>query len=258
MGQRPALLALLAAATGAVCGAAAALRLLLLARRLAGQCLWQCWLGLQGVLAALLSWRCGQASWWWLINLLFVPGLWLAAHWQSGARLVAGGFVAAAAAQLEQLSRARAAVPHRTAHRARAAGAAGRAAARPYAWSIWVAVWPARSVVLAERYPQGQLRRRGNGAAGVSAGPGCAAWGDIPIAGCIIAACGMSRSATTMWSYCFLSPAPMPRLWQKARREMRPGSLLDQQHLRHSGGAGRWRVIELHDWRRSRLLLWQR
>lgn len=26
--------------------------------------------------------------------------------------------------------------------------------------------------------------------------------------------------------YCFLSPAPMPRLWDKARREMRPGTLL--------------------------------
>jgi hypothetical protein len=26
--------------------------------------------------------------------------------------------------------------------------------------------------------------------------------------------------------YCYLSPAAMPRLWEKARREMRPGSLL--------------------------------
>lgn len=56
--------------------------------------------------------------------------------------------------------------------------------------------------------------------------------------------------------YCFLSPAPMADLWQKACKEMQPGTLLvsntfgvpdvpaDQQ-------------LKLNDWRDSSLLLWR-
>lgn len=55
--------------------------------------------------------------------------------------------------------------------------------------------------------------------------------------------------------YCFLSPAPMAELWAKARREMRPGSLLVSNSFEVPGvPAGE--VIALHDWRDSRLLLW--
>jgi hypothetical protein len=55
--------------------------------------------------------------------------------------------------------------------------------------------------------------------------------------------------------YCFLSPAPMAELWDKARREMRPGSLLISNSFEIPGAAPA-EIIELHDWRASRLLLW--
>jgi len=55
--------------------------------------------------------------------------------------------------------------------------------------------------------------------------------------------------------YCFLSPAPMAELWAKARREMRPGSLLVSNSF-EVPGVPVGEVIALHDWRDSRLLLW--
>lgn len=56
--------------------------------------------------------------------------------------------------------------------------------------------------------------------------------------------------------YCFLSPAPMAELWGKARREMRPGSLLISNSFEVPGVAAQ-ETIELDDWRGSRLLLWR-
>lgn len=56
--------------------------------------------------------------------------------------------------------------------------------------------------------------------------------------------------------YCFLSPAPMAELWAKAQREMRPGSLLISNSFEVPGVAAT-EVIELDDWRASRLLLWR-
>jgi hypothetical protein len=56
--------------------------------------------------------------------------------------------------------------------------------------------------------------------------------------------------------YCFLSPVPMPALWRKAQAQMRPGALLVSNTFAVPGVAAE-RVIELHDWRHSRLLIWQ-
>ncbi|MDG9929217.1 MULTISPECIES: class I SAM-dependent methyltransferase [unclassified Pseudomonas] len=56
-------------------------------------------------------------------------------------------------------------------------------------------------------------------------------------------------------AYCFLSPAPMAELWAKVQREMRPGSLLISNTFEIPGAPAR-EVIELNDWRDSRLLLW--
>ncbi len=55
--------------------------------------------------------------------------------------------------------------------------------------------------------------------------------------------------------YCFLSPAPMAELWTKARREMRSGSLLISNSFEVPGVAAE-EILDLHDWRGSRLLLW--
>ncbi|MFC3608624.1 class I SAM-dependent methyltransferase [Stutzerimonas tarimensis] len=56
--------------------------------------------------------------------------------------------------------------------------------------------------------------------------------------------------------YCFLSPAPMPRLWMQAREEMRPGALLISNSFAVPGVEPE-EVVELDDWRQSRLLLWR-
>lgn len=55
--------------------------------------------------------------------------------------------------------------------------------------------------------------------------------------------------------YCFLSPAPMAALWDKARCEMRAGSLLISNSFEVPGVPAP-EVITLNDWRDSRLLLW--
>ncbi|MFM2287334.1 MAG: hypothetical protein RL684_477 [Pseudomonadota bacterium] len=55
--------------------------------------------------------------------------------------------------------------------------------------------------------------------------------------------------------YCFLSPVPMPQLWQKAQREMRAGALFVSNSFTVPGVPPD-EVIEILDARRSRLLLW--
>lgn len=56
--------------------------------------------------------------------------------------------------------------------------------------------------------------------------------------------------------YAYLSPAPMARLWEKARREMRPGSLFISNTFAVPGIEPD-EVVDLHDLSRSRLLLWR-
>lgn len=56
--------------------------------------------------------------------------------------------------------------------------------------------------------------------------------------------------------YCFLSPAPMPRLWEKARAEMHPGALLISNSFEVPGVPAE-EVLEVNDLRHSRLLVWQ-
>jgi hypothetical protein len=55
--------------------------------------------------------------------------------------------------------------------------------------------------------------------------------------------------------YCFLSPVPMPRLWEKACREMRAGSLFISNSF-EVPGVPPDEVIEVGDLRGSRLLVW--
>ena len=56
--------------------------------------------------------------------------------------------------------------------------------------------------------------------------------------------------------YAYLSPAAMPRLWEKARREMRPGSLLVSNGFAVPGVVAT-RVIALGDAMRSTLFVWR-
>jgi SAM-dependent methyltransferase len=56
--------------------------------------------------------------------------------------------------------------------------------------------------------------------------------------------------------YAYLSPAPMQRLWEKARREMRPGSVLVSNGF-HIPGAPPPQVFDVGDAVRSTLYLWR-
>lgn len=56
--------------------------------------------------------------------------------------------------------------------------------------------------------------------------------------------------------YCFLSPRPMPAVWQKCRAELRPGALLVSNTF-PVPGAPAAETIPLYDWRRSQLLIWR-
>lgn len=56
--------------------------------------------------------------------------------------------------------------------------------------------------------------------------------------------------------YCFLSPAPMPALWQKARAEMKPDALLISNSFEVPEVAPQ-ETLPIEDWRHSRLLIWQ-
>ncbi|MDR2015360.1 MAG: class I SAM-dependent methyltransferase [Azoarcus sp.] len=56
--------------------------------------------------------------------------------------------------------------------------------------------------------------------------------------------------------YAFLSPVPMPDVWKKARREMKPGSLLVSNSF-NIPGTKPYRIIEVADRRRTRLLVFK-
>ncbi|AZN36143.1 class I SAM-dependent methyltransferase [Iodobacter ciconiae] len=56
--------------------------------------------------------------------------------------------------------------------------------------------------------------------------------------------------------YAYLSPEPMSLLWEKAQKEMRPGSLLISNSF-DIPNAPPARVCDIGDWKGSRLLVWK-
>jgi hypothetical protein len=56
--------------------------------------------------------------------------------------------------------------------------------------------------------------------------------------------------------YCFLSPVPMPGIWEKAKAEMKKGSLLISNTF-EIPGVKPTQKIELKVWRDSRILVWK-
>jgi hypothetical protein len=57
--------------------------------------------------------------------------------------------------------------------------------------------------------------------------------------------------------YAYLSPAPMAQLWEKAVREMRPGSLFISNTFAVPGVEPD-ETVELNDLSHARLLIWRR
>ncbi len=56
--------------------------------------------------------------------------------------------------------------------------------------------------------------------------------------------------------FAYLSPVPMPALWEKVRREMKPGTLFISYRFPVPGVAAH-EVVELGDFARTRLYLWR-
>lgn len=56
--------------------------------------------------------------------------------------------------------------------------------------------------------------------------------------------------------YCFLSPVPMPDVWKKAKGEMKPGALLISNTF-SIPNVPPHEVIEMDDWRGSKIFIWR-
>ncbi|MDP2832366.1 MAG: class I SAM-dependent methyltransferase [Pseudomonadota bacterium] len=206
------------------------------------------WIALTGLAAALLSRWLGLPTWWQIINLVFIPLLWLTLQSGIDPLWFLAGFALLA---LTSLGAIRTRVP------------------------LYLSS-PRAAVALAERLPEnarvldlgcglgGPLSRLGTlrpdaALDGVEAAP--LNW--------LIARLRLLGRAQVrlgnIWDtdlsghdvvYAYLSPAPMPRLWQKARAEMRPGSLFISNTFTVPGVEPD-EVVELHDLSHARLLIWR-
>jgi hypothetical protein len=201
-----------------------------------------------GICAALVAWLWRLPPWWRLINLLFVPSLGLA----QGAAIAPGWYLAAfALLALTSLGAVRTRVP------------------------LYLSS-PQAALALAQRLPPnacfmdlgcglgGPLARLARlrpdlRLCGVEAAP--LNW--------LIARLRLGKRASirlgTLWdvdlsrcnaAYAYLSPAPMPRLWDKVRAEMKPGSLFISNSF-SIPGVPPAETVELHDRSHARLLIWR-
>ncbi len=199
-----------------------------------------------GVSAALVAHLWKLPVWWRLINLTFVPMLWLALQVEIAPGWFLAGFLVLA---LTSLGAVRTRVPLYLSS-ARAAEA------------------------LAERIPEGgRLIDLGCGLGGPLARVH-ALRPDVRLHGVeaaplnwLIARLRLLGRAQvglgSLWDvdladydvvYAYLSPVPMARLWDKARAEMRPGSLLISNTFEIPGVTPD-EIVELHDFSHARLLI---
>jgi SAM-dependent methyltransferase len=208
---------------------------------------------LQGLLAAGLARALGLSRWWGWLNLGFVPGLVLA----SGAALPSWVFLAGfALLLLLNWNSIGERVPlYLTGAQTRRQLAAILAQQSADFRFIDLGCGPAGNLLgLARQFPQAQF-------VGVETAPlsFAIAWlRALPRSNCRIRYENLWRTDLAQFDvvYCFLSPAPMPRLWAKALAQMPAGSHLVSNTFEVPGVPAD-RQVELHDWRNSRLLLWQ-
>jgi len=201
-----------------------------------------------GVLAGLTAWLWKLPIWWCLINLLFVPGLWLALGAGINRAWYLVGFALLA---LTSLGAVRTRVPLYL--------------SSPRAAQVLADKLPPHAVFmdlgcglggplarLARLRPDVHLH-------GVEAAP--LNW--------LIARLRLGRRATirlgSLWDadlsrfdavYAYLSPSPMARLWDKARTEMRPGSLFISNTF-PVPNVPPTENIELHDLSQANLMIWR-
>ncbi|HCJ28671.1 MAG TPA: trans-aconitate methyltransferase [Pseudomonas sp.] len=208
---------------------------------------------LQGSLAALIGQLSGLSRWWLPINLGFVPGLVLLQDHSLPPWLLLAGFVALLLLNWNALTER---VPLYLTGTAAEQQLISRLARLPSGFRfIDLGSGLGGTLLrLARAYPSGRF-------VGVETAPLTFALSwlrCLPQRNCQV-------RFRSFWSeplgdhdvvYCFLSPAPMPALWQKARREMRPGALLISNSFEVPGVEAQ-EVVPIDDWRHSRLLIWR-
>jgi len=200
---------------------------------------------LAGLLACGLSMLARQARWWWAINLVFLPAAVVAREWAIAPAWFLAGFVVLA---LIYWNSARGQVPLYLSN-ARTAQAV-------------LATLPSdRPITLIDAgCGTGSLVRRI-----ARARPDCRVIGvenaPLPWAVCKLLARGVALRFGDLWQqhfggadvvYAFLSPVPMPKLWEKCTAEMRPGAMLMSNTFAVPGVTPD-EVIEVNDGRRTRL-----
>lgn len=209
-----------------------------------------------GALAAGLSWWAGLRRWWLPVQLLFAPALLLAARLELDYRFYLGALLLLA---LVFGAVFRTQVPLYLSGR-RVWEALARELPAPAEATRFSFVDLGCGVgglmrYLAARLPQGEFH-------GVELAPlpALIAWLRARLAR--LPNCHVRWGS--LWScdlaeydvvFAFLSPVPMPELWLKARREMRPGGLFISSSFAVPGQSPD-REVNVDDLRRTRLLIW--
>lgn len=206
-----------------------------------------------GLLAASVGRGFGLSSWWWWLNLGFVPALLLV----SGAALPSWVFLAGfLLLLLGNWNSVGERVPlYLTGARSRQQ-LAELLVRQPASFRfVDLGCGPAGALLwLARRFPQAQF-------VGVETAPlpFAIAWlRALPQHNCRIRYENLWRTELAEFDvvYCFLSPAPMAALWARAVAQMTGGAWLVSNSFEVPGVPADQQV-ELHDWRDSRLLLWR-
>ena len=207
---------------------------------------------LQGLLAAGIGHRLGLSRWWWWLNLGFVPALLLVNGAALPSWLFLLGFVLVLLLNWNSVGER---VPlYLTGSRGRQELATLLARRSPRFRFIDLGCGPAGTLLwLARRFPEARF-------VGVETAPlpFALAWlRSLPCSNCRICYQSLWRSdlSCTDVAYGFLSPAPMAKLWCKARGELPVGAWFISNTFEVPGTPPD-EVVELGDWRGSRLLLW--
>lgn len=213
--------------------------------------LWGASIGV-GVLAAILAWLAKFPRWWLPIQLLFVPALAAMLLLRIPSWIYLAGFILLAAVYW---STYRSQVPlYLSSHKAWMALETFLPQGRAFRFADIGAGLGGVLAHLARSRPDGQFVGVENAPL-----PFLLAW--IRLGS--YSNCMMRRD--DFWQmdfsgfdviYAYLSPVPMARLWEKASREMRPGTLLVSNTFEIPGQMPD-QVVELDDFHRSRLLVWK-
>jgi hypothetical protein len=206
------------------------------------------WIALAGLGAALLGRWLVLPAWWQVINLAFVPLLWLTLQSEIHPAWFLAGFALLA---LTSLGAIRTRVPLYLSSPRAAAALAARLPEHAQVLDLGCGLGGPLARLSALR-PDATL-------SGIEAAP--LNW--------LIARLRLLGRAQirlgSIWDtdlssqdvvYAYLSPAPMSRLWQKACAEMRPGSLFISNTF-SVPGVEPDQEVELHDLSQARLLIWR-